>query len=169
MTGSTSSSSSSSSFDASSMPTWPGVVVVVAVLVVRTLMWCACFTMPMHTCKLCPCGHDPHGPAPVCRAQKNPPHQPRRQTTESKSAILAHIQLDTPWLRSLRETQHVLNVEGKSLAISAEAYESTLSPASIPTIKTERAGGRHATRELRAERSMQDPPEAITNRDSTLG
>ena len=31
------------------------------------------------------------GPAPVCRASKNLPHQPRRRNTESESIILAHM------------------------------------------------------------------------------
>ena len=92
------------------------------------------FLHAMHTCKLimgpCPCGHPLLLPAlHLCAGPQKPSASTSAPATESKSAILAHIQLDKPWLRSLRDALHIRNVEGnRQVCIGAQVDVSTLSP-----------------------------------------
>ena len=69
------------------------------------------------------------------RPKKKPTASASASATESKSAILAHIQSDTPWLRSLREALHEQHVEGIGQAYNdAHVDVGILSPATISTM-----------------------------------
>ena len=86
-------------------------------------------------------------PCTCVQGTKKPTTSTSAPATESKSAILAHIQLDTPWLWSLREALHVQREGGVGqTCIDAHVDVGTLSPATISTIIAVRAGQRHEAR-----------------------
>ena len=129
---------------------------------------------------------------PLDSRHKHGENRPRRQTTECECAILAHKNATAhqrallanqhtcyaadvghlfSWARHgcglLREALHVRDAEGISQARhGAQEDVGTLSPATITTIKTVRASGKRATRDL-LKRSTRNPPEVSTNCDST--